>query len=992
MASSSVIGVLKALLTADTAQFDAAMGKAAATSEKTAQSINHVGDEVAKLTPQAERMAKAFAGDKLLYSANSMVQAVGKIGGATKLTTAEQAKVNAKLTEALSKYKALGIEAPAALRQLHKETTTQTSLLSKLTTALGPMGTALVGAFSATAVIGAGKKLLDFADNLKNLEARTGMSTTALQKFQLAFDPVGVSIDTVAKGSAKLAVNLVSGGKKVTDLLTDLGLSAKQLKTLSLDEQLFKVGDAVGNIKNQSEKLTAARTLFGPAGIELLQGLNGHLEETTKQFEAMGLILDEETITAADDFGDALGLMGKQLLAILGKAIGPMLPALGMLAKGFMWVASVAGEILGLALKGVTKIILGVTAAILDLFANILDLAQRIPFVGKQLGFLAGSAEWLHKKAAGAANMLLELDKGADDAGKGAKKATGPVIGLGEAVETTAKSTDDWLKQFPSLAAAMENVRQQIAGLTDAQRAEIQSGLDLGVSTSDIAKKMGLAAPVIDLYASALKNADKFAQDLAKTNREVSASLKEHFLEQASKNLEAYTAQLGKIQDITQDTAKTIQQIEFKRAEFEIEQAKRAGASWQEVYAMERALSRAKTDAAIADLKREFEARTALLKARIANEPKGGSVILDQKQLDAETAAYEAAVRAMEQDFEQGEAEKIQALKKTHDTWTRAYDSMRQAGEDTIEAVSDGLGSMLVGAQKFKDGFIGIWHSIQSSIAKILGDILNDFIHRFIGGLISSMTGAQSSLTGGVAGIGGLGSKALGAVGLLGGGGTGAAAGVAGVESAIGGGAAAGGGALGAIGAFATNPITLAVAGGIAAAIGIKKLLNNEGAKANDVRDQDLAQFADLDTTHDNNPPGFYGLDAFLTQNGRHDLFDAFVKAKKSDDVRRLWQPIADLAASQGRPVRSFAMGGFVPPGAVVPAILHGGSFGEDIKPRAQAGPSAAVHLTLNVNAIDAKGVADFVSSPAFGHSLSRAVQLNTNGLLTSHRRALVGY
>lgn len=63
-----------------------------------------------------------FSGDNLIRQANELTAAIQKLGGASKLTEAEQRNVNATLTEALAKYKALGQEAPKAVLDLANAT------------------------------------------------------------------------------------------------------------------------------------------------------------------------------------------------------------------------------------------------------------------------------------------------------------------------------------------------------------------------------------------------------------------------------------------------------------------------------------------------------------------------------------------------------------------------------------------------------------------------------------------------------------------------------------------------------------------------------------------------------------------------------------------------------------------------------------------------------------------------------------------------------
>jgi len=122
MANQAVVGVLRTLLTADTAQYESGMKKAAQTATQTGKVIGSIGEQIKRTNPQLERMVKAFQGDKLLYQANNLVAAVAKVGGAARLTEAEQRRVNAQVTVAIDKYRALGQQAPKAMLDLAQAT------------------------------------------------------------------------------------------------------------------------------------------------------------------------------------------------------------------------------------------------------------------------------------------------------------------------------------------------------------------------------------------------------------------------------------------------------------------------------------------------------------------------------------------------------------------------------------------------------------------------------------------------------------------------------------------------------------------------------------------------------------------------------------------------------------------------------------------------------------------------------------------------------
>jgi hypothetical protein len=96
------------------------------------------------------RMTDSFSGRKILQEATLAAKAVESIGGAAKLTEAEQKRLNATVTEALAKYKALGLEAPKSIKDLEEATrgaNTQTEGLGARITGLTAAAAAAALAF-----------------------------------------------------------------------------------------------------------------------------------------------------------------------------------------------------------------------------------------------------------------------------------------------------------------------------------------------------------------------------------------------------------------------------------------------------------------------------------------------------------------------------------------------------------------------------------------------------------------------------------------------------------------------------------------------------------------------------------------------------------------------------------------------------------------------------------------------------------------------------
>lgn len=411
-----------------------------------------------------DRAARSLGGEGLLRAAHNTTAAVQQLGGATKLTAAEKEKINTQLTKAIEKYQLLGREAPAAMVALQKETTQQTGLFDKMKNMLGPLGSALAAIFAIGAIVGAGKKVLDFAGDISDLAGKLGMSTTAVQKFKLAFEPAGVSIETVGRSAQELANRIIGGDKSAAASLQKLGLNAEQLKGMSMENMFITVADAVGGMGNQAEKIYASKTLFGKGGTEMLAALDGKLAETTKRFEDMGLIISEDTIAAGDKFGDQLGMMGQQLMGVVAQIVGPLLPALSAFATVLGSVGGVVGDVAGFIVNWLVKGLTAAYSATARFVAGLAEMAQKIPFVGQHLTGLAGASEWLRSSADAADAQLVKMFTSTTNVGQTATVAAPPLLGLGGAADAAGaaaeKAADKWTKFNMSVQEASFSVRR----------------------------------------------------------------------------------------------------------------------------------------------------------------------------------------------------------------------------------------------------------------------------------------------------------------------------------------------------------------------------------------------------------------------------------------------------------------------------------------------------------------------------------------------------
>lgn len=367
-------------------------------------------------------------------------------------------------------------------------------------TAIAGVGKVIAGAFTVTAIVAAGKQFLDFAGDVTDLSTRLGISTDTVQKWQLAFGQAGISVEEVAKASEQLSFKLVSGDKSAVAALEKLGFNLEKLKAMRPEDRFTLVADAVGRIQDKGEQLYASRTLFGKAGAELLAGLDGHLGETIAKIEEMGLVIDGETIKAADDFGDQLGLLGRQLLGIVGTVVGPLLPALSALGNTLSWLGrNVVGPILGGAIKVAMTLLGGFVEALTGVLGKLAELGSHIPGVGGKFGEMATALQDVSKRSGAYIANLWQQKAATDGAGEAADGASKKLLGLGGSTEEAGKKAKLFAKLQEEAAdaarTAWEKWRDTQEKLRDAEEDAYMRNHDIAVAAyNDIADAVQKAA------------------------------------------------------------------------------------------------------------------------------------------------------------------------------------------------------------------------------------------------------------------------------------------------------------------------------------------------------------------------------------------------------------------------------------------------------------------------------------------------------------------
>ncbi|MBK9497046.1 MAG: hypothetical protein IPO08_21545 [Xanthomonadales bacterium] len=301
--------------------------------------LGGVEQESDKLRKSLQKVTSEFDGSKITTQAQTMAAAIAKIDGVSKLTATEQRKVNALVTEAMAKYEALGVKAPAAVSRLSAElqeaaakTRTLGTATQQTTGLLGGIKTAAIGAFAGfsaaglmAGAIGGLKRVagsaIETAGMLSDLAAQTGIQASSLDRMRLAAGPAGVELTKITDVATELGVKLTNGDKSVVAGVKRLGLDLDALKTSKPDAAFLSIVEGLLKIPDPMERARAAYGTFGEKGKEVLRLVNAEFIENARQ----GKGWSDSQIAQLDMAGQAWEDFGKAVETSTGTILASLI-------------------------------------------------------------------------------------------------------------------------------------------------------------------------------------------------------------------------------------------------------------------------------------------------------------------------------------------------------------------------------------------------------------------------------------------------------------------------------------------------------------------------------------------------------------------------------------------------------------------------------------------------------------------------------------------
>lgn len=292
----------------------AAYGESDATTQKYQQQLNNAEAALVKMEKAlAENTAKlqeaGGAADNFSDGLSDLSERTGETEEALVNSNKEMGNLGDVVNGLTSK---LGIQLPDGMKSSMN--------------AMGSLDTqslALAGGFAAVAaaivkvekaMISMTKESAAFADNIITLSMQTGQSTQQLQEFAYASELIDVSVDTLQGSLTKLTNNMqdtMNGTGNAKASFDKLGVSvinAVDGSMRSANDVFYETIDALGQVKNETERDAMAMDIFGRSAQDLnpliIQG-SKTLKEYADEAHNVGYVLDDEALSALGAVDDA---------------------------------------------------------------------------------------------------------------------------------------------------------------------------------------------------------------------------------------------------------------------------------------------------------------------------------------------------------------------------------------------------------------------------------------------------------------------------------------------------------------------------------------------------------------------------------------------------------------------------------------------------------------------------------------------------------------
>ena len=286
------------------------------------------------------------------------------------------------IIEVFKLFGSILVDTDKANKSIGKTEKQTDSLSKKLGRGIKTAGKWAAGLTAAAVGVAAGafamtKKITGNFDDIAKSSTKLGVSTDAYQEMDYWASQNGLSSEQMEKGVRRLNQRIGearAGNEKYSDALKNLGvdMGAVEDGTISTEDAMYQSIQSLSEMTNEQDKAALASELFGKKmATDLMPALQDgslSLEDAKKKAHELGIVIEEDTLNAAEDFNDTWDDMTRMLSAVGQKIIAKLIPIfqsmmdwvmdhMPQIQAVFQTVFGVIGEVFGTAIEWVQSLI-----------------------------------------------------------------------------------------------------------------------------------------------------------------------------------------------------------------------------------------------------------------------------------------------------------------------------------------------------------------------------------------------------------------------------------------------------------------------------------------------------------------------------------------------------------------------------------------------------------------------------------------------------------
>lgn len=289
--------------------------------QKAETSLRSFETGAGKVETSLNRMVDAFSGRKVISDAQLMVEAVDRVGGTSKLTEKELARVSSTAAEAAAKMKAMGIDVPPGLQKIADETRNVDKSSGGLIGTVKDLALSYVGLSTVRGIAGYAQGLVTEASALRDLSQQTHINVEEIQLLAGAMSEFGVDADTLGRGLYKLSRGIAGGDDSVARGLHMMGMGMEEVQGLNGEQLFLKIMHGLSTLQGGLRDTASAELFGGKLGAAMAgasEGIDGALEK----WKRLNHALSTEAVEAMDQYDESIKAATKSLNALAGEVIG----------------------------------------------------------------------------------------------------------------------------------------------------------------------------------------------------------------------------------------------------------------------------------------------------------------------------------------------------------------------------------------------------------------------------------------------------------------------------------------------------------------------------------------------------------------------------------------------------------------------------------------------------------------------------------------------